>query len=117
MKNKPNYLHIVYLSPSKNGEKKYSALYADPKIGKWRIVHFGQRGAKDFILHKGDKAKQDAYIARHKANEDWTINGIDTAGFWSRWILWNKPTLEGSIADTEKRFGIIIVPSDRPILG
>lgn len=41
--------------------------------------------------------------------ENWTKSGIDTAGFWSRWVLWNKPTLAASVADTEHRFGIDII--------
>jgi hypothetical protein len=34
--------------------------------------------------------KKDAYLARHKVNEDWTTPY--NAGSLSRWILWNKKT-------------------------
>ena len=37
-------------------------------------------------------------------NEDWTSQGYETAGFYSRWILWNLPSLRASVADTNKRF-------------
>ncbi len=41
--------------------------------------------------------KKDAYIARHKVNENW--NDPTTAGALSFHILWNKKTLSESIAD------------------
>ena len=36
--------------------------------------------------------------------ENRTKSGIDTAGFWARWLLWNKPTIEVSYNDIKKRF-------------
>ena len=53
--------------------------------------------------------KRQNYIARHRVRENWNKSGIHTAGFWSRWILWNKPTLQESINDVEKRFNIKII--------
>jgi hypothetical protein len=41
--------------------------------------------------------------------EDWNKSGIDTAGFWSRWALWSKPSLEEAIKLIEKKFKINIV--------
>ena len=46
------------------------------------------------------------YINRHKNNEDWTKSGIDTAGFWSRWLLWNKKTIQDSYKDIKNNFKI-----------
>ena len=48
------------------------------------------------------------YLERHKNNENWGKTGISSAGFWARWILWNKPSLSASIKDVEKRFKIKI---------
>ena len=62
-------------------------------------------GASDFTLHKNEARKQ-LYINRHKNNENWTKSGIDTAGFWSRWILWHFPTIKESYQDIKKRFNI-----------
>ena len=54
------------------------------------------------------KIKTVTYIARHKGmNEDWSSEGYETAGFYSRWTLWNLPSLRASVADTNKRFGKI----------
>ena len=80
---------------------------------KWRIqvgtrnIDFGSEGYSDMTMHMDESRKQ-AYISRHASREDWTKSGLQTAGFWSRWLLWNKPSLEDSIRDTEKRFNIKI---------
>ena len=71
-------------------------------------IHFGASSYEDYTIHKND-ARKFNYINRHSSREDWTKKGINTAGFWSRWILWNKDTLEDSIKDTEKRFNIKII--------
>jgi hypothetical protein len=63
-----------------------------------RKVYFGAAGMSDFTIHK-DEARKQRYIDRHKNNENWTKSGIDTAGFWSRWYLWNKPTKQQSYND------------------
>jgi hypothetical protein len=71
-------------------------------------VKFGARGYGDYTLGTTDEQKK-SYIARHKNNEDWTISGYSSAGFWSRWILWNKRTIPESIKDIHKRFSNIKV--------
>ena len=68
---------------------------------------FGAEGYEDFTQHK-DPERRERYLTRHRSRENWTKSGIDTAGFWSKHILWNKPTLSGSIRDTERKFGIKI---------
>jgi hypothetical protein len=96
---------IILLSKSTNKEKKFMVLINDENTR--RTIHFGSSDHSDYTLHK-DPDRKKRYIARHKAKEDWTKNGILTAGFWSRWILWNEPTLEESIKSTEKKFSIRI---------
>lgn len=56
-------------------------------------------------IHKIEARRQN-YINRHALKEDWSRKGINTSGFYSRWILLNKPTLEESVKDTERRFNI-----------
>ena len=70
-------------------------------------VHFGDARYDDFTSH-ADKKRRMSYFARHEKNENWTSTGMDTAGFWSRWMLWNKPSLFESIKDTERKFNIQI---------
>ena len=70
-------------------------------------LHFGDNRYQDFTTHK-DERRKESYLSRHARRENWTKQGINTAGFWSRWLLWNKPTLHRSIEDTERRFNIRI---------
>ena len=91
--------------------KLYDSTRADKKFmvitESGKKIHFGQLGYSDFTIHK-DEARKERYIARHQKNEDWTISGIDTAGFWARWVLWNKLTIQQSILDIDQRFNIEI---------
>ena len=96
-----------YLEKSNLPTKKWMASYINPKSGRVKTIQFGAAGMTDFILSKGDKERKERYIKRHSGmGEDW--NDPLTAGFWSRWLLWNKPTLKASIKDMEKRFDIKI---------
>lgn len=70
-----------------------------------KTIYFGDVNYSDYTMHKDPKRKE-LYINRHAANEDW--KDPFTAGFWSRWILWNKPSLADSKKATEKMFGIKI---------
>lgn len=97
-----NIVSIDLYRGGNNTPKKFVAVVNN------RMVRFGQKGYEDFTIHKDPKRLQ-SYISRHASREDWTKSGINTAGFWSRWILWNKPTLVSSIADTKKKFGINII--------
>ena len=59
----------------------------------------------DFTLHKDDDRKE-RYIARHQKNENW--RDPKTAGFHSKHVLWNKPTLQASVNDLNARYKDII---------
>ena len=88
----------VVITKSKKPDKKYDAL-----VNGTKTVSFGQKGASDFTKHKNTDRKE-RYIDRHKKNEDWTKSGVKTAGFYSKHVLWNKPTLKESIDDINKKF-------------
>jgi len=91
----------IVLSRSSRDDKKYM-VKVDGKV-----VHFGAKGYSDYTMHK-DYERHLRYINRHKARENWKKSGIETAGFWARWILWNLPSFNDSVKDTEKRFNIKI---------
>tara|TARA_R110002126_G_scaffold48141_1_gene134359 strand:+ start:276 stop:569 length:294 start_codon:yes stop_codon:yes gene_type:complete len=76
--------------------------------GEGKTIQFGAEGYEDFTTSKSEN-KKSAYIARHKKNEDWNKSGIESAGFWAKHLLWNKPTLSASIKATNDMFGIHIV--------
>lgn len=101
----PSKVSIV-MKRSNKSDKKYMVIITDNK-GKKKTVHFGAKGYSDYTKHK-DAERKGRYVTRHKAKENWSKSGINTPGFWSRWILWNKPGLKTSIKDTERRFKIKI---------
>ena len=88
----------IIIKKSSNNNKKFDAIIDGKKK-----ISFGQAGASDFTFHKNNDRK-DRYIDRHKSNEDWTKSGIRTAGFYSRWVTWNKPTIEASVNDLNKKY-------------
>jgi len=95
-----------YLEPSDKKTKKYMIHYINPSTDRVNTINFGAKGMSDFTIHKDEKRKE-RYLKRHSGmGEDW--DDPKTAGFWSRWLLWNKPSLEASIKDTEKRYDIKI---------
>ena len=77
-----------YPYKSDKPEKKFYIITKENKK-----VYFGQANASDFTLHK-DEARKNRYILRNEKNESkfWNKSGIDTASFWSRFYLWEKPT-------------------------
>lgn len=94
------------MEPSDKKTKKYAITYLNKETGRPNTIYFGQAKASDYTIHKDNQRKK-RYIQRHSGmGEDW--NDPETAGFYSRWILWNLPDLKDSIKDTEKRFGIKI---------
>jgi hypothetical protein len=38
--------------------------------------------------------------------EEWSLKGIETSGFWSRWYLWSQPTIPEVQQFMSKKFGI-----------
>jgi len=85
----------IIISKSTRDDKKYMA-----KINN-KTIHFGSSIHSDYTKHKDEERKKN-YINRHKKNEDWT--DPNTAGFYAKNLLWNKPTLEQSIKDTNNKF-------------
>ena len=91
-------VHYYYPYKSDKPEKKYYIITKSEKK-----IYFGAAGYSDMTQHKNE-GRKNRYILRHEKNEDWSKSGIDTAGFWSRWLLWHKPTIKESCEDIKKRF-------------
>lgn len=99
--------HTAYLQKSSRDGKKWMVTIIPANGNSKKTVHFGADGYQDYTTHK-DSARMKKYITRHKARENWTKSGLKSAGFWSRWILWNKASLQGSINSTASKFNITI---------
>lgn len=88
-----------------DGVHKLAAEFDQP----YQLVKFGAYDYNDYtIYYQIDPAlarqKKAAYLKRHRKNEDW--EDPRTPGALSRWILWNKPTVEKSIESYIKRFNM-----------
>jgi hypothetical protein len=95
-------MRLKTIRKSHRREKKWDAVF--DKDGKEKVVSFGQKGYSDFTKHK-DVTRRNRYLKRHSGmGESW--NKPDTPGALAKWILWNKPSLRGSISDYKRKFGM-----------
>jgi hypothetical protein len=95
-------MKLKTIRKSHRKEKKWDAVFE--KNGKEKIVPFGQRGFSDFTKHK-NKTRKQRYLKRHSGmGEHW--EKPDTPGALSKWILWNKPSFDASVASFKKHFGL-----------
>ena len=95
---------LLRVVPSTDRDKKYDAVFDDG-----RVVRFGGRRENgvpyDDYLSTGNRMKREAYIARHRVNEDWT--DPYAAGTLSRYLLWgDSRSLSRNLADYRRRFGV-----------
>lgn len=95
-------MKLKSLSPARDNIHKYVAVI-ELDDGRTRTVRFGAAGMSDFTKHRDEERKQ-RYLDRHRDRENW--NDITTPGAWSRWLLWNKPTIAASLQDLKQRFGL-----------
>lgn len=94
-------LKLIKIKTSNNKDKKFDAVFE--RDGRTKVISFGASGMSDFTKNK-DEDRKKLYIQRHQKREDW--NNPVSAGALSRYVLWNKPTLEASIKDYKKRFNL-----------
>lgn len=106
----------VYLEHSPNKSKKFRVTFRDKTY-----VDFGATGYSDYTLH-GDASRMRNYVSRHgglipketknlrseksireamlkvkrSSKEAWGKDGMRTAGFWSRWLLWSLPDIDSA---------------------
>jgi hypothetical protein len=95
-------MKLQKIVPATTAKHKYTAIF-DLGEGKQKKVHFGAKGYADFIL-TGDETKKASYLARHGATEEWTDPLRPST--LSRYILWNRKTLNESIKDFRHRFNV-----------
>ena len=121
----------VKLIKSPNPKKKYRVIFEDGDT-----VDFGGKGYSDFTLHK-NPLRMRSYLIRHGASpyisaslkkeknpkrvlngllnvsnshlENWKPSGIKTAGFWSRWLIWSVPSMNGAKKLMTKKFNLYFV--------
>ncbi len=77
------------------------AVFYDHYKKKITTNHFGASGYEVYPDHQDLQRKMN-YLARHEKKENW--NDYMSTGSLSRWILWNKVSLNESIKDYMYRF-------------
>lgn len=97
----------VKILNSDRKDKKFKAVfyYVDP-LRIYKTIHFGGKGYEDYttMIDKDDNRKENYLKRHHDSHENWFHPF--TAGALSRWILWNKKTLEESIEDFKQRYNL-----------
>lgn len=90
----------VIILPSNRKNKKYMAVSKD------FTVHFGDNRYEDYTIHK-DVVRKDNYVRRHMKNEKW--DDPTSAGFWSRWLLWEVPDIKRAVENMNRIFNMQVV--------
>ena len=98
----------IILSKSNRKGKKWQVEIDDKIMLRPKYIHFGSEGYEDYTQHRDENRKK-LYIKRHEKRENW--DDLMNAGSWSRWLLWEKPSLQEAIKNMEKKFKIKILTS------
>jgi len=93
----------VIIKKSTNPEKKLVAIFYNDDDKKVKTTHFGSKGMSDMTQH-ADSIRKNRYLDRHRSRENW--DDYMSAGALSRWILWNKTSLQASIRDYKNKFNL-----------
>jgi uncharacterized protein YchJ len=101
--NSPTAKLIVKLRRSPQAHKKYVAYLHNDQGHVITTVHFGEQKYQDFTQHNDEQRKKN-YIARHVKRENW--HDPRTAGFWSKHLLWTKPTVKEAMRNISRQFNI-----------
>jgi len=93
----PSWINIhmtpLTLQPSQVKGKRY--VISVPRAGRFVKINFGSSDHENYTIHHDPERKR-LYQVRHKNDH---INDPYSAGFWSWWVLWNKPTIEESLKE------------------
>ena len=93
---------FVKLEKATDNKHKWVMTLFNTKTNKMNNIKFGAKGYDDFTIHKDEKRKK-LYQIRHQNDR---LDDESTPGALSMFILWNKPTVEESLKDYLKYFGI-----------
>ncbi len=98
------------VSDSNNKNKKLKVvIYKDGN--KVKTLHVGDNRYADYIEYYRSGAsfaneRKRLYLLRHHKEDD---NDIMSRGYWARYLLWNKPTLEESITDIKANHFLLFI--------
>ena len=96
-------MNTYLLMPSNKPEKKFMIITPDGK----KTIYFGAANFSDMTQHK-NPLRRAKYLQRHQKRENYTASGINTPGFWARYLLWSEPSIKKAIKLIEEKFNINI---------
>jgi hypothetical protein len=88
------YMTLVAVKKDTTKKKKLVAVFDDG-----RKIKFGSATSMTYA-EGATKQKQEAYLKRHRVNEDWNKR---SAGALSRWVLWSAPSISQGIKEYNRR--------------
>ena len=100
---------LMNIQEVQDGKHKLKATFYNTETGRQKNIKFGAFGMNDYTTHykispEMAKERKRLYLLRHYGmGENWEKI---SKGALSRWILWNKPTIEESIKDFIKKFNL-----------
>lgn len=75
--------------------------------GKVKIVRFGLHNSGGTYYDGATEGKRKDYNKRHgNMGEKWGENGVCTAGFYSRWVLWESRSKAGIKKAIQEHSGV-----------
>ena len=83
-------MKIISVKKDPSGKKKLVAEFDDG-----RKIKFGSATSTTYA-EGATKQKQEAYLKRHRVNEDWNKR---SAGALSRWVLWSAPSISQGVKE------------------
>ena len=101
--NKMTNIELVAITESHKKNKKLVAVFYGPNMRGCTMIHFGSKSGKSFIDHRDEK-KRKAWLARHSTKSKFD-DPMDATTL-SRWVLWDRETLDDSIVSFRMRFDL-----------
>lgn len=103
-----NYAKIVIKdNPEAEKDGKRAIAEITKENGKVTIVKFGLHNSGGTFFDGASEEKRLNYNNRHgKMSEKWGKNGVCTAGFYSRWVLWESRSKAGIKKAVKEHSGV-----------
>ena len=102
------YIKIVVKDnpePEKTGKRAIAEITKED--GKIKIVRFGLHNSGGTYFDGATNEKKERYITSHsKMGEKWNQSGVCTAGFYSRWVLWESRSKAGVKKAIQEHSGV-----------
>ena len=102
-----NYTKIIIKDnpeAEKDGKRAIAEITKDN--GKIKIVKFGLHNSGGTFFDGATAEKKANYIERHNNREKWNKNGLCTAGFYSRWVLWESRSKTAIVKAIKEHSGV-----------